>query len=406
VEDRVTGSFVITGAGLVTAAGDTQESVFAALIARTPLHSGPAADGLVVVAIGDFDAKRYIARRGVKDLSRTSQLACSAAAANARGLDGVPADAVGVVFGSAWGSLNTVIEFEREAHVQGARFVDPILFTETVSNVPAGQVAILYGWSAFNATVSSGSVSGLAGVCQALAFLEQERGLVAVAGGGDELSRPVLSALRGLGLVTDRAGSLPLAAGRTGPVGGEGAAFLTIESKAHAIQRGARPLAKVLATGARFVPGALGTKRGASESIADLIRALAAEAAIPLSAVDLVVLSAAGSLPGDAEEAGAVIAAFGDGPAAPPVMIPKAILGETWGASGALAVALAVEALHRSCVPAAPIGWVAGSDAEGLHVPQETLHRSMRNALILDRTDSGHQLGLLLSLVGSHDTGH
>jgi 3-oxoacyl-[acyl-carrier-protein] synthase II len=172
VEDRVTGSFVITGAGLVTAAGDTQESVFAALIARTPLHSGPAADGLVVVAIGDFDAKRYIARRGVKDLSRTSQLACSAAAANARGLDGVPADAVGVVFGSAWGSLNTVIEFEREAHVQGARFVDPILFTETVSNVPAGQVAILYGWSAFNATVSSGSVSGLAGVCQALAFLD------------------------------------------------------------------------------------------------------------------------------------------------------------------------------------------------------------------------------------------
>jgi 3-oxoacyl-[acyl-carrier-protein] synthase II len=396
VEDRVTGSFVITGAGMVTAAGDSPEAVFAALIARTPLQSSPAADGLFVAAIEDFDAKRYIARRGVKDLSRTSQLACSAAAANARGIAGVPAEDVGVVFGSAWGSLNTVIEFEREAHVQGARFVDPILFTETVSNVPAGQVAILYGWSAFNATVSSGSASGLAGIREALAFLDEGRGMVAVAGGGDELSRPVLSALR----------ALPLAAGRTGPVGGEGACFLTIESEVHAIQRGAPPLARVLATASRFVPVVGGKTRGASDSMAELIRGLAAEAAIPLSAVDLVVLSAAGTREGDAEEAGAVVAAFGDGPAAPPVMVPKAILGETWGASGALAVALAVVALHRSCVPAAPFGWVSGADAGGLNIPQETLRRSMRNALLLDRTDSGHQLGLLLSLAGSHDTGH
>jgi hypothetical protein len=30
----------------------------------------------------------------------------------------------------------------------------------------------------------------------------------------------------------------------------------------------------------------------------------------------------------------------------------------------------------------------------------------MRNALILDRTDSGHQLGLIVSLAESHDAGN
>jgi len=199
--------------------------------------------------------------------------------------------------------VNTVIEFEREAYVQGARFVDPILFTETVSNVPAGQVAILYGWSAFNATVSSGSASGLAGVCQALAFLAEARGSVAVAGGGDELSRPLLSALRQRGTVTDRAGSLPLSADRSGPVGGEGACFLTIESETHADRRGAEAVARVLATAARFAPGAPSSTGDARESMADLIRTVTASAGIPPESVDLVVLSASARLPATRKKA-------------------------------------------------------------------------------------------------------
>lgn len=235
----MTGSFVITGVGLVTAAGDTPADAIAALAAQRPFASQRGdGGGPAIAGIEGFDAKRYISRKGVKDLSRTSQLACSAAAGNARGLLGVAPDRVGVVLGTAWGSLDTVIAFEREAHVQGARFVDPILFTETVSNVPAGQVAILYGWSGFNATVSSGSASGLASVRQALAFLAEGRGAVAVAGGCDEINAPVLRALRGRGLLAGTAGSLPLAAQRSGPVGGEGAAFLTIEPEAHARDRG------------------------------------------------------------------------------------------------------------------------------------------------------------------------
>jgi hypothetical protein len=36
-----------------------------------------------------------------------------------------------------------------------------------------------------------------------------------------------------------------------------------------------------------------------------------------------------------------------------------------------------------------------------MNVPRETLRRPVRNALILDRTDSGHQLGVVMSLKGA-----
>ena len=54
----MTGSLVVTGAGLVTAAGDTPRAVLSALLARTPLERVQPDDGLVVAAMEEFDAKR------------------------------------------------------------------------------------------------------------------------------------------------------------------------------------------------------------------------------------------------------------------------------------------------------------------------------------------------------------
>ena len=165
-------------------------------------------------------------------------------------------------------------------------------------------------------------------------------------------------------------------------------------------------MALIRASGGRFVPeGAVGNT-DARASMAGLIRQLTAHAGLEISEVDLVVLSASGLIGGDLEEAGAVVDVFGGGPAAVPVMALKSVLGETWGASGAVAAALAIEVMRTSTVPAAPYGFVLSAELSGLNVPEETLRRPIRNALILDRTDSGHQLGLVLSQTephGAHD---
>ena len=131
-------TWVVTGAGIITVAGDTPRALHEALVRGIPLGSSipSVSSGLPAAPIHDFDPKTYLKRKGLKDLSRTSQLACAAASRLLDRVDGVAGPGVGVVFGSAWGSLETVIRFERAAHVDGPRFVDPLLFTETVANVP------------------------------------------------------------------------------------------------------------------------------------------------------------------------------------------------------------------------------------------------------------------------------
>ena len=177
---------------------------------------------------------------------------------------------------------------------------------------------------------------------------------------------------------------------------------MTIEPEEHARRRGAAPLASIRASAGRFVPGGAIGQESARESLAALIRQLTARAGLELPAVDLVLLSASGLPGGDLEEAGAVIDVFGGGAGAVPVLAPKSILGETWGASGALAAAMAIEVMRTSIVPGAPHGFVLSPDLAGLNVPAETMRRSVRNVLILDRTDSGHQFGLVLSLMEPH----
>ena len=396
-------SWVFTGAGLVTAAGDTPQALFAALAAGSPRAAVHPETGFPVVACASFDAKTYLKRKGVKDLSRTSQLACAAAAGNAAGIAGVPVEEVGVVLGSAWGSLTTVVSFEREAFVQGPRFVDPILFTETVANVPAGQVAIFFGWSAFNATVSAGSASGLAGVLRALDFLVEGRGTIAVAGGADELNLPLLRSLHARQLLAPGLGCLPLSASLTGPIGGEGACFLTLESDEHARARAASPMARIRSSAARFAASRATPAHSTRASLAELLRELLVRAEIESRDVDLLVLSAAGRPVGDADEGGAVLDVFGAGPDAPLVVAPKGVLGESWGASGPLAIVIAIEALRTETVPGAPLGFVAARGLEGLRVPSATCPCKIRNAIVVDRSDAGHQFGIVLSAVERRD---
>lgn len=391
-------TWVVSGAGLVSAGGDTLEALHGFLLAGASAPRLDPETGLVVAPLTSFDPKRYLDRKGLKDLSRTSQLACAAAPANARGLSGVEVGEIGVVLGSAWGSLTTIVDFERQAHVQGPRFVDPLLFTETVANVAAGQVAIYFGWSAFNATLSAGAASGLASIRRALLFLEEERGAIAVAGGGDELNPLLLRVFRAKGALAASADSLPLAQGRSGFAGGEGACLLTIESEEHARARGAASLATIRATAARFVPHP--ERQQARASLAALVRDALARAELDPARIELVVLPANGSA-SDVDEAGVILDVFGSGRDAPSLLLPKAFLGETWGAAGPLALACATQVMRTGTIPGMPAGFEILDGFEGLNVPRVATERRVSHALVLDRSESGHQIGVVLSAPGA-----
>lgn len=324
------GAWVLTAAGAVTAAGHAAGAVLDALRERRvpprePFDAERGPGTLALVPIAGFDPSQHVARKGLKHLSRTSQLAVAAAAGLVEPLGGLAPERVGVALGSAWATLETIVRFERAAHVDGLRFVDPSLFAETVANVPAGQVSIVFGWSAFNATFAAGPASGLAALEQATSWLADERADVAVAGGSDELNRFLLMALAA------RGDELP----RPPRVAGEGACLLAIEAREHARRRGARPVARLAAVAT------------ASEATIDSRRALAGRlldaARLAPEAIDLVIL--AGEPAPDARR-DATRERWALRPAVP-LLVPADLLGETWAAAGPLAVALAAETVAR-----------------------------------------------------------
>jgi len=391
-------AWAVTGAGLVSVAGSSPEALFDAIASgRARLTRNDSLD-VACAPIEGFDPKRHLDRKGLGDLSRTSQLACAAASLLAPALGGVPPAEVGVVLGTAWGSLKTVVAFERAAQVDGPRFVDPFLFAETVANVPAGQIAIVFGWSACNATVSAGSASGLSALCSAIDLLVEERAQVVVAGGADELNPPLLMAWRDEGRLTKEPGSLPCAATRSGPVAGEGACLLAIESLERAAARGARPLARIAAAGS--VSAIAGTT-GARRAVSALAGTLLQEAGIARDQIDLIVLSANGDKERDTEEALGVMEVFGRGDAAPPLVAPKGTIGETWGAAGPLAAVVALEAMRRGTIPASPLHAMLDPALDGLRFPTEETRGEVRRAMILDGAAGELIAGIVLENGGS-----
>lgn len=408
----MSGRWVLTGAGLVSAGGDAPADLARAIADGISLARPiPAAEWggedpahpLAAAMIERFDPKRYVQRRGIRDLSRTSQLACAAAAPLAEALAGVPPADVGVALGSAWGSMKAVVDFEGQSPLKGGRLVDPLLFAETVANVPAGHLSVLFGWSAFNVTLSCGPSSGLEAMRQAIGFLEEGRALLAVAGGADELNLPILRVLHGESRADSAEQWSPFGAERRGPAGGEGGCLLVIEGRDSARARGIRPLAVVRAVAGTFVPSDDGEDGPPARRIASILEQALDEASLKPGAIDLFVASAAGDIAGDRAEAEAIADLFGEGGEAPPVMVPKGILGETWGAAAPLAAVAAVESMRTGLVPRAPRGLAPDPALPRLNLPAEPLKRDVKNALILGRSGTGHLSALVLSAAEGGD---
>ena len=312
--------------GLVSAVGDTFEASVAARL-----------EGRIPAEPYELDVRRYLQQKGVRHLSRSSQLACAAASRVAPGLAGVPGDEIGIVLGTARASIDTIVSFERRACIDGTRFVDPGLFAESVANVPAGHVSIFFGWSALNTTIATGTTSGISAVLEALSALEDRRARAIVAGGADERNVHALRALEAGG----RGRGIP---------GSEAACLLVLESHAQAEERGAARLGRILGGFHHWIePDRNETDAARAEALSDLLRSAELE---PRDVDLLVVCEDDGT--GDEREPSAMRGVAPVlGQHAPRVLRPKTVLGEVGAAAGPLGIVAALGALARGACRAA-----------------------------------------------------
>jgi 3-oxoacyl-[acyl-carrier-protein] synthase II len=415
------GHLGIASCGVVSAVGVGWEAMARALVegrsgvAPAALFDTRALRCHTAAEIRDFDPHAFLAGKPLRGMSRSAHLACSAVSL-ALG-DGGVAGAVGgscadpartgIVAGTVYGNVNSVVRFDVESQREGPRFVDATLFPNTVINSPAGFASIYFNIAGSNTTISGGISSSFAAIDYAAGLLASGSVDSVLAGGFEELSQWVYLGLHNGGrLAGSRAGDsengTPFDRRRTGFVLGEGAAFVRLV-RPETVQSGGRaPLAWIAGRGSAFVPGRLGEPEAVDagevrEAMARAMREAIAAAHLSPADVDVVWASASGSRPQDALEAAALGDVFGPRAEQIPIAAAKGSLGECFGASGALQIAGALLTLREGLVPPTP-GFIDTDCVPPLGGVCSCLQRIEARHVLVNAFDGlGNNASLLLS---------
>jgi 3-oxoacyl-[acyl-carrier-protein] synthase II len=353
----------ITGLGTVGAYGSGEESLRRALVAGEPLvpaeldrsagyHLSRAVRQALLVDPALL--REWLTPGEARRMSPPSKLAVSASRMALRnaGLEGSADERMGVSLSTAFGPTSYSEGLLRQILLEGPEAASPILFTESVANAPAAQIAILAKARGPSVTLCQREAGALLAVGQAASDVASGRASRVLAGAVDEMTPLLHSLLDRFGAVTRNGGpsgyvvARPFDRRRSGYVAAEGATMLVLESAAGFQERGgtAAPLARVLAWGSAFDPTAAPVGWGTGHaSLARSLRRSLDRAGVRLEEIDRIVAGASGSPGGDRLEALMLREAWGALPTLPtlpipPVFAPKGVTGEYGGGFLAAAV--------------------------------------------------------------------
>ncbi|MCU0677700.1 MAG: hypothetical protein MUE69_33575 [Myxococcota bacterium] len=311
---------------------------------RSEVLEGELGEHARTAEVWGFDPNEHLGDKGHRAFDRLTKLLIAAAkpALADSGLKrdgafvegGPDASSIGICSATAYGSLDAITELNRVAELEDPRYINPQRFPNTVINAAAGYVSIWEDLRAPNVTVVDGNCSALDAVLAAATHLAHRRAKAFLVGGGEIVSEPLYLALRRLGVLADGRTD-----GRTdgGVEMGEGACYFAMERVEDAKARGARVLAEVIGYGTAFEPPRSEALlvHASADAVARAVRDALAEAKVDPREVDVVASSAGGLGDVDGAEAAGLRAVLGDVPQVP----VKRLTGETFGVSGAFALA-------------------------------------------------------------------
>lgn len=351
-----------------------------------------------------FVPRNYIAPMKLRRMSTLSRFALASAKLalddGADALSGLEPRQKGVAMGTAFGPVETSVDYLREYVEKGASLAPPQLFAESVANAPGSHVAIEFALQGFNVTFTQRESSAMTALVYAASQILKGPERVAFVGGVEEMHEITFGVMDRIGALAHAEGSQPEASrpfdrSRNGMVLGEGGCVLLLADESVARSR------PVYA----FVSG-LGASRDTTASISNwgddssaVVRAMRdaiEDAGLEPSDIDAVWASANSSVKGDRLEARALRELFGD--AIPPVVAVKSYFGE-YAAAGAILLATAAIAVRDQYLPAT-LGFAAPE--EGLELPVVTEGRSaeIRHMLVNSLSAGGGTVCAVISRDG------
>jgi beta-ketoacyl ACP synthase len=260
-----------------------------------------------------------------------------------------------VSIGLALGSTEEIPAQYDDWKEKGLRAVSPLAVQKYMPNAPAAAVGLDRQAKGGIISAVMSDASGAAAIGQAWRHLILGEADIAICGGVEtEIEAVPVAAFMQQGTLSTRnddpsGACRPFDRDRDGMVLGEGGALMLIETEQHAKARGARILARLM--GASMTSDSYDVVKSDPDGqrAGDAITRAIQLAGLTPADIDHINAHAAGTVEGDLAEAHAIAHALGDH--MPAVYAPKAALGNSLGAAGAVEAVLTVQALRDGVIP-------------------------------------------------------
>jgi 3-oxoacyl-[acyl-carrier-protein] synthase II len=344
---------VVTGLGAVMPIGNDFETYWRNLQAGVsgvaPITAFDATDFEVRIAaeVKDFRPGDHMDAKMARRMSRFIHFAMAAgkealasAAFDPSALSPEERDRVGVVVNTGGGGIEQVVEGTAVRATKGPRFVSPFAIPALSGSMAACMLSMEYGFTGPVMTQVAACATSIIAFLDALRLIQEGECDVVLTGGSEAPILEVgIAALGNMGALSKRndepeRASRPFDRDRDGFVLGEGGGVVIVESLAHALERGAAPLAEVLGgaltADAFHISAPEPTGRGATRAMS-----LARErAGVTADEIDWIVAHGTSTPLNDVTESRAIKASFGPAARRVAVSSPKSMIGHLVGAAG------------------------------------------------------------------------
>jgi 3-oxoacyl-[acyl-carrier-protein] synthase II len=272
-------------------------------------------------------------------------------------IDGSNAYDVGAFIGSGMGGIRSYTDELRTFWEKGPRRVSPFLIPSITVDAGSMHVAMRTGAQGPNFGIGSACASGADNLGQAFEIIRRGHAQAMFAGGFEAGITPIavasFSRMRALSQRNNEPerASRPFDAGRDGFVLSEGGALLLLEELESALDRGAEPMAELLAYAGTSDALHLTNPDPEGVTSAKCITLAMERSGIEVGQVDYINAHGTGTPAGDLAETAAIKLALGEYAYRIPVSSTKSMTGHLTGGGASLEAAICVQALRTGVVP-------------------------------------------------------
>ncbi|UTT62462.1 beta-ketoacyl-[acyl-carrier-protein] synthase family protein [Microcella humidisoli] len=359
-------TIVVTGIGATSPIGGTARESWDALLrgesgTRSLTHDWVAQHELPVTFAAEAKVRpeEVLERQEIKRLDPSAQFALIAAReawADAGSPDIAP-ERILVDYATGIGGLWTLLDAWDVLKEKGPRRVLPMTIPMLMPNAAAAAISMGLGARAGARTVVSACASGTEAIANAYEHLQLGLADIVVAGGTEAVVHPLpIAAFASMQALSKRnddpaAASRPYDVDRDGFVLGEGAAAIVLETKEHALARGARIYAELAGGSVTSDSYHITAPDPEGSGAARAVLAALAQAGATPDEVSHINAHATSTPVGDIAEYNALYRVFGERVKSIPVSATKASTGHLLGGTGALEAVFTILALHERTAP-------------------------------------------------------